>query len=357
MTAAAAIDQAKADAFVGKVLGDSSGAMATLLAAIGDRRGIFQELATGGPATSAELAARAGLDERYTREWLGGMLAAGYLDYDPLDGRFTLPAEHVPVLATERGPVSFSGLHECLLSQTRVLDHVNRAFREGGGVPQATYEEDTWDGLERVTSGWFENSLLDVWLPSVPDVVAKLERGCDVADVGCGRGRALIKLATAFPNSRFVGYDSFGPGVERATQYAREAGVSGRVRFEQRDAVQGLPGRFDLVTTFDVIHDSADPPGILRAIRQALPDDGVYLCVDINASDRPEENVGPIATLFYGFSILYCMTTSLAVGGMGLGTVGLPESTLRTMATQAGFGTVRRVPLDNPFNSLFALQP
>ncbi len=331
--------------------------MATLLAALGDRLGIFKHLAVDGPATSAELAARAGLDERYTREWLGGMLAAGYLEYDPASERFTLPAEHVPVLATERGAVSFSGLHECLLSQIRVLDQVSRAFREGGGVSQSAYGEDTWDGLERVTSGWFENSLLDVWLPSMPDVLARLEHGCDVADVGCGRGRALIKLATAFPKSRFVGFDNFAPAIERATTYARESGVSDRVRFEQRDVAQGLPGHFDVMTTFDVIHDSADPPGILRAIRQALTDDGVYLCVDINASDKREENVGPIATLFYGFSILYCMTSSLAAGGMGLGTVGLPESTLRTLASQAGFGSVRRVPLENPFNSLFEIRP
>jgi 2-polyprenyl-3-methyl-5-hydroxy-6-metoxy-1,4-benzoquinol methylase len=167
----------------------------------------------------------------------------------------------------------------------------------------------------------------------------------------------MIKLATAFPNSRFVGFDNFAPGIERATSYAREAGVSDRVRFEVRDVVGGLPAQFDVVTTFDVIHDSADPPGLLRAIRQALKADGVYLCVDINASDRREENVGPIATLFYGFSILYCMTTSLAAGGLGLGTVGLPESTLRRLASQAGFGSVRRVPLDNPFNSLFEVRP
>jgi 2-polyprenyl-3-methyl-5-hydroxy-6-metoxy-1,4-benzoquinol methylase len=351
------IDRAKAEAFVGKVLGDSGGAMATLLAGIGDRLGLFKNLAADGSATSEELAARAGLNERYVREWLGGMLAAGYLAYDPATERFTLPPEHVPVLATEGDPVFFGGLHQDLLAQTRVLDQVSRAFREGGGVPQSAYGEDNWDGLERVTSGWFENSLLDVWLPGVPEALARLERGCDVADVGCGRGRALIKLATAFPNSRFVGFDNFEPGVERATIYAHEAGVSDRVRFEQRDAARGLPARFDLVTTFDVIHDSADPPGILRAIRQALSDDGVYLCVDINASDKREENVGPIATLFYGFSILYCMTTSLAAGGMGLGTVGLPESVLRLLATQAGFGSVRRVPLDNPFNSLFEFRP
>jgi 2-polyprenyl-3-methyl-5-hydroxy-6-metoxy-1,4-benzoquinol methylase len=187
----------------------------------------------------------------------------------------------------------------------------------------------------------------------VPDVQATLVRGCRVADVGCGRGRALIKLAQAFPESRFVGYDVYGPNVDRATANARAAGVSDRVLFRQADVAQGLDGRYDLITTFDVIHDAVDPRGILRSIRRALEPGGAYLCLDINCSDRLEENAGPLGALFQGCSVLYCLTTSLAHGGEGLGTVGLPESKLRELAEQTGFSRVRRVPLENPFNNLY----
>src|SRR2546429_466003 len=150
----------------------------------------------------------------------------------------------------------------------------------------------------------------------MPDVQRKLRDGADVADVGCGRGRALIRLAQAYPASRYVGYDAFAPGVERATAQAREAGVAGRVRYEVRDAASDLPGRFDVITTFDVIHDAVDPVAVLRSIFHALKPDGIYVCLEANCSDKLEENTGPIGSMFHGFSILYCMTTSLAGGGL-----------------------------------------
>jgi 2-polyprenyl-3-methyl-5-hydroxy-6-metoxy-1,4-benzoquinol methylase len=204
---------------------------------------------------------------------------------------------------------------------------------------------------------WHENLLLQEWIPAVPDVQAKLEKGARVADVGCGQGRALIKLVERFPHSTYVGYDVLPANVERAWANARAAGVADRVRFDIVDAAQGLPERFNVVTTWDVIHDAVDPLGILRAIRAALEPDGVYLCLDINCSDRPEENTGTLAALLYGFSILYCMSSSLAQGGKGLGTLGLHEPKLRELCAEGGFGTVRRVPVENPVNSLFDIRP
>jgi len=141
-------------------------------------------------------------------------------------------------------------------------------------VPQSAYDHNMWDGLERFTAGWFENLLIPVWLPAMPQVQAKLERGALVADVGCGRGKALIKLAQAFPRSRYVGYDLFEPAIAQATAHAQEAGVTDQVRFEHRDASAGLPEQYDVITTFDVVHDAIDPRGLLRAIRQALRSDG-----------------------------------------------------------------------------------
>jgi SAM-dependent methyltransferase len=319
--------------------------------------GLFKDLAAHGPATSDALASRMGMNERYAREWLGGMASAGYLEYEPATRRFTLPPEHAPALAQEGGPVFFGGIYQELPAVTGVLDQLTIAFRAGGGVPQSAYNDQMWDGLERFSSIWFENLLTPQWLPAMPDVQAKLEHGAQVADVGCGRGRALIKLAQTFPNSRYMGYDVFGPTIERAMANARAAGVADRVRFAQRDVSKGLPEQYDVITTFDVVHDAVDPVGLLRTIRQGLRLDGVYVCLDINCSEKLEENSGPLGALFYGFSVLYCLTTSLAGGGMGLGTLGFHEPKVRELCAEAGFSHVRRVPLDNPFNNLYEIRP
>jgi SAM-dependent methyltransferase len=351
------VDPAAVEAFVGRVLADTTAAMVTTLSALGDRLGIYQDLATNGPGTSAELAERTGLNERYLREWCSGLAAHGYLTYDPASGQFALPPEHVPALAEENGPVFFGGVHEMLTGINGALDGVADAFRNGGGVPQSAYGSHWWDGMERFTAGWFENFLLQEWIPAMPAVNEALERGALAADVGCGRGRALVKLAQAFPASRFAGYDLFAPSLARGRELARAAGVADRVTFEQRDAAAGLPETYDLIFTFDVVHDAVDPIGILRAIRAALRPGGRYVCLDINASHRLEDNAGPLGAMFYSFSVLYCMTTSLAEGGAGLGTCGFTEKAVRRLCAEAGFGDVRRVPLDNPFNNLYEVTP
>jgi SAM-dependent methyltransferase len=357
MSQVATLDPARQEAFIGKVLHDTSATMTTFLAVIGDRLGLFKDLAGYGPATASELAERTDLHERYVREWLGGMAAAGYVTYDAATGQFTLPPEHAAALAQEGGPFFFGGVYQMLPALTGVLDRVTDAFQQGGGVPQSQYGEQLWDGLERFSGGWFENLLVPQWIPAMPDVAAHLERGADVADVGCGRGRALIKLAQAFPRSRYVGYDMFGPTIARARENARAAGVDGRVRFEERDVSRGLPAEFDVIATFDVVHDAVDPPGLLTAIRRALRPNGVYVCLDINCSDKLEENAGPLGAMFHGFSVLYCMTTSLANGGEGLGTVGFHEPKVRELCAAAGFSSVRPVPLENPFNKLYEVKP
>jgi SAM-dependent methyltransferase len=350
------LDQAKVDQFVGKVLGDTSATLVTLLVALGDRLGLFKALAASGPVTSSEFASRAGINERYGREWLGGMASSGYIAYDPVTERFSLPPEHAPALTHEGGPFFFGGVFEMLPAMMGVLDNVTEAFRQGGGVSQSAYDAHLWDGMERFTLNWFENLLTQEWIPAMPDVQAKLERGALVADIGCGRGRALIKMAQAFPNSRYVGYDVFEPSVERATANARAAGVADRVTFRQLDASAGVPEQCDVITTFDVVHDAVDPRGMLRSIRSALRQDGIYVCLDINCSEKLEDNTGPLGAMFHGFSVLYCMTTSLARGGVGLGTLGLHEPKVRELCAEAGFSLVRRVPLENPFNNLYEVR-
>lgn len=357
MSNGAPIDAARQEAFAGKLLEHLSGTMSTLLGVIGDRLGLFKVLAAEGPATPGELAQRAHLNERYVREWLGGMAAAGYLAHDNDTDRFALPAEHAGVLAQEGGPFFVGGMYQMLPAFTAVLDEVVDAFRRGGGVPQAHYPQAMWDGLERFTTTWFENLLLPQWLPAMPDVRSHLERGADVADVGCGRGRALIKLALAYPRSRYVGYDNFGPTVALAEANAREAGVADRVRFEERDVSLGLPRQFQVITTFDVVHDAVDPLGLLKSIHRALTPDGIYVCLDINCADTLEGNCNPLGAMFHGVSMMYCMTTSLANGGAGLGTLGFHEAKAQELCKRAGFSVVRRVPIENPFNNLYEARP
>jgi 2-polyprenyl-3-methyl-5-hydroxy-6-metoxy-1,4-benzoquinol methylase len=356
MATTIAVDEAKVEAFAEKLLIDMAGATTTLLSALGDRLGLFRTLAEQGPATSAELATRAGVSERYAREWLAGLTAAGYLELDGADGRYRLPAEHVPSLAEEGGPFFAGGVFEMVPAFARIFDPLVEAFASGRGVAQDVYDARVWEGMERFTASWFENLLLQAWIPAMPELEARLVEGALVADVGCGSGRALVKLAQAFPRSRFVGYDAFEGQLSRAIANAERAGVTDRVRLELLDAGRGLPEQYDVITTFDVIHDAVEPRRLLRAIRDGLRPDGTYVMLEIRSADQPEENVGPLAAMFYGVSVFYCMTTSLAHGGEGLGTVGLPEAKVRELCAEAGFAGVRPLPLDNPFNVVYEIK-
>ena len=177
------------------------------------------------------------------------------------------------------------------------------------------------------------------------------------ADIGCGAGQALIKLAQTYPRSIFVGYDSFQGAIEQARRAAEQTGLADRVRFELLDAADGLPQQYDLISTFDVVHDAIDPVGLLRAIRRALKPDGTYLILEMRCADDPSDNNGPFGTLLYGISVLYCMTTSLAHDGAGLGTCGCPPEKVHQLCTKAGFSEVRQLPLANPFNILYEITP
>ena len=350
------INEQKLEEFMGKVIGDLSGTLVTTMCVLGDRLGLFKDLASNGSATSEQLASRTGTKERYVREWLGSLSSAGYIEYDPASKSFTLPPEHAMALAQEGGPAFVSGAHQMVIGMLGPIDELTEVFRQGGGVPQTSYGNDMWTGMERFTGSWFENLLIQQWLPAVPHVQSKLESGASVADIGSGNGQALIKLAQTFPNSTYIGYDVYEPAVENATANAQAAGVGDRVSFKHIDVSQGIPDQHDLITTFDVIHDMVDPRGALKSIRGALKPDGSYLLLDINCADNLEGNAGPLGAMWYGFSVLYCMTTSLAHGGEGLGAMGLPPSKVRELCTEAGFGQVNQLPIENPFNILYEMR-
>jgi ubiquinone/menaquinone biosynthesis C-methylase UbiE len=350
-------DQAKLDTFTERVFRDLSGTYISAMCILGDRLGLFKALADLGPATSAEVAARANVQERYAREWLSAMTCAAYVEYDPANQRFRLPPEHAAVLAEEGGPHFIAGEYEQLPALLGVLDLLTTAFRQGGGVPQTAYHESLYTGLDRNSVVLYRHVLVQEWLPRMPEIQAALERGIDVADVGCGGGRALIALAQAFPHSRFTGYDLHAPTIALARQNAEAAGVVDRVRFVLLDAADGLPESYDLITTFIVVHDAANPRRLLRSIRAALKPEGTYLCVEVKASQKLEKNIGPMGAYCYSTSVLYCLTTSLAEGGEGLGTAGMPVSKVQELCTEAGFSSVRRLPIDLPFRQVFAITP
>ena len=350
------IDQAKLGAFMERVLGDAAGLMTSTQVTLGDRLGLFRAIA-GEPTTSGELAAAADINERYAREWLRGMHAAGYLELDRGTGRYALPPEHALVLAHEGGPAFLGGAFQLTFGYLHAFDRLSEAFRSGGGVPQSAYPSETWEGMGRFSRTFYDNLLVEQWLPMVHGLGERLERGARWADVGCGSGRAVIRLAEAFPASTFVGYDNFEGQVLLARQAADKAGVADRVRFELHDVAAGLPERFDVISSFDVVHDAVDPAGLLASIQRALAADGTYVMLELNSADDPDENVGPLATLLYGVSVLYCMTTSLAHGGAGLGACGLPAARVRALCEQAGFSSVARLDLEDPFNALYVITP
>ena len=352
-----AIDMEAVGVFLNKVLNDMSGAIVSTMCYLGDRLQLFRCLTENGPVTSREFAALADINERYAREWLSTLASAGYIEYDPATQRFTLPPAHALVLAQEGGPMFMGGGHQQLIGLLEPLDQLICAFRQGGGVPQQSYSETLRSGMERMSATWFEHLLVQQWIPIVPDIKAKLQSGAQVADVGCGSGQALIKLAQEFPRSKFVGYDNFEDAITHARVNAEVAGVADRVSFEHRDIRDGLPSQYDLITTFDSTHDFTEPHASFRAIHQALRPKGTYLLLEMNCSNRLEKNVGPVGTILYGTSVLYNLPVSLAGGGYGLGTMGLPEPTLQALCTDAGFKCIRRLPIENPFNALYEVKP
>lgn len=344
---------------VGALVTDYNAAMASALVYIGDRNGLFTALDGAGWVTPDELEAKTGQSARYLMEWLSAMACSSYVEYDPERGRFTLPPEQAFCLANADSPAFFAGLFEMLPTWYGNAGKVAEAFKTGTGVPQHEYGDEFWRGFERFTRAQFLNHLTQHWIPAVPGLQQKLERGARVADVGCGNGQALLILANAYPRSEFVGYDSYELAIHNARQRAAEAGLSDQARYELLDVASYLPGRYDLITIFDTVHDMVDPVGALTDMRKALAPDGVVIWTEFNVSGDLAENLtNPLnlAKFTYSASTLYCMTTSLAEGGAGIGTSMGPRKA-EELAQEAGFGSFRRLPIEDPFTAVYEVRP
>ncbi len=346
------IEQARVDEFMKKVVADTSGLAVTIMAALGDRLGLFKDLATNGPTLSSNFAKRTGINDHYAKEWLAGMASAGYLKYDPTSKLFTLPPEHRPVLSDEGGQWFVGGTHQMILGMLTIVESLEDSFRSGEGIQMEAYSSNTWDGMERDMIGIYKAKLLQEWIPAMPEVQKMLERGVRVADIGCGTSKILIMLAQAFPKSHYVGIDIFEPLIKRAKSNAKIANVSDMIKYRVLDATQGLPSQYDLITMFDVLHET-DPLKMLRAIRKGLRPDGRCVCLDVRCEEALEKNINPLAALRYGFSLLFCMSTALANGGAAQGTMGLPEEKVKQLCIDAGFSSVRLVPLEKSNHNLY----
>lgn len=345
--------------FEERMIGALNEAGMLLMMSIGHRTGLLASLHDAPPLTAEALARRTGLHERYVREWLGAMVAAGVVTMDPEQGTYVLPPEHAALL-TGHGDANLAVYAQFVPMMGQVEDDVIRCFREGGGVPYESYprfhEIMAEDSGQTVLSALFDHIL-----PLAPELPGRLESGIRVLDVGCGRGRALMMLAERYPRSRFLGYDLSPEAVQWAAQQAREKGLE-NLDFEVRDLSDfdrtAPPRAFDLITTFDAIHDQARPQSVLAGIRRALADDGIYLAQDIRASSAHHENVDhPLGAFLFSLSVMHCMTVSLAQGGEGLGTMWGRQKALEYMQS-AGFGRVDVHELEHDIqNDYFVCRP
>jgi SAM-dependent methyltransferase len=340
-------DTAKAEAFAGRMLTLlNDGALAVMIS-IGHRTGLFDSLASLPPVTSDELAAATGLNERYVREWLAALVTGRIVDYDPRERSYHLAAEHAAWLTRAASPNNMATTAQFIPLAGRLQEPILEVFRSGGGLPYEAYP-DFHDIMAEDSAQTVVAALIDTIVPMVPGLDAALRGGIDVLDVGCGRGKALLALAQAYPRSRFSGYELSLEMTAAVQAQARALGLS-NLRFAAQDAATfDEPARYELICAFDAIHDQADPARVLRNIKRALRPGGTFLMQDIRASSELHNNMEhPAAPLLYTISTVHCMSVSLAGGGTGLGTMWGEELALATLA-DAGFEMVevRQLPHD-----------
>jgi SAM-dependent methyltransferase len=331
--------------FAERMLRTTNEAALALMVSVGHRTGLFDVMAAMPAATSAEIASRASLDERYVREWLAVMTTGRIVEHDGAAGSYWLPTDHAACLTRAAGMNNLATGMQYIGLMALVEDQIVDCFRHGGGVPYSAFPR--FQAVMAEDSGSVQDAtLIDVTLPLVPGLIDRLRQGIDVADVGCGSGHAANLMAEAFPRSRFTGFDLSDTGIAAARLEADRKGLA-NARFEERDAAHlGETRQFDLVTTFDAVHDQARPDLTLAGIAQALRHGGIYLCVESTASSKLAENLDhPLGPFLYTMSCMHCMTVSLADGGMGLGTM-WGEQTARKMLGEAGFTSIEVARLD-----------
>jgi SAM-dependent methyltransferase len=348
------MDKDKVKTFADGVFADMAGAMTAGMGYVGVKTGLFRAMAGKGPMRLEDVVRESGLTARYVEEWLKGMTCAQYLDYDGSAQTYRLPDEHAFLLASDETDHFMGGLFGMVPVLMRVAPDVATAFVQGGGV---SFDEIGTDGvasLDMMNRGQYERRFTSYWLKTLPDVIARLEAGGRALDVGCGAGRVCIALGKDFPEATVVGLDPDQESIRQAQAAAAAAGLSGRVSFVAGSTGDfDAGGGFDLITVCDCIHDFAAPERTLEQIHRLLKPQGTLFVIEPKAGDRLEDNINPIGTMLYGFSIFHCMTQSLANGGPGLGTC-LGPARIEALLRAAGFGDFRELDIKSPTNLFYA---
>ncbi|MDT5248484.1 MAG: hypothetical protein QOJ28_1118 [Mycobacterium sp.] len=349
-----AVDEIKLNEFLGKAVGDLGAAMSAALMLVGDRLGLYRELAKGA-LTPAELAQRTGTNERYVREWLGYQGAGGYVQFDPDSDQWSMSEEQALCLTDPNGPVDMPGAYNIVEATFHALDQTLENFKSGNGMEWGEHHPCLFEGTERFFRAGYHTSLIGSWLPALDGVVDKLQSGAKVADVGCGHGASTILMALTYPDSQFVGYDYHAESISVAREKAAAAGAS-NAKFEVADAVGYEGTGFDLIAFFDCLHDMGDPVSVARHARQAMSDDGTAMIVEPFAGDRVQDNLNPVGRVMYGASTQICVPVSLARNGPALGAQA-GEGRLREIVVDEGGFTRFRRATETPFNLVLEARP
>jgi 2-polyprenyl-3-methyl-5-hydroxy-6-metoxy-1,4-benzoquinol methylase len=350
------MDQYKLNEFLGRFVSDLAATIAAGSTVVGHRLGLYRALAVE-PATPKELAARTDCDARYVTEWLRGQASGGYVMRSETDGEetYSLTEEQAFCLADPNGP-DLPAACRIVLGYLRAEPRITEAFRTGEGVGWHEHDDDVFVGCDAFYRPGYVADLVPTWIPALDGVVEKLTSGARIADVGCGLGSSSVLLGQAFPQSTVVGSDYHAESIELARKKAADAGVADRVTFEVSTAQTFAGTGYELVTTFDCLHDMGDPLGAARRIREALAPDGTWLLVEPNAADTVEGTLNPVGRLYYNGSLFLCLPNALSQqGGYALGAQA-GEAAVREIAAEAGFTRFRRA-AETPFNLVYEIRP
>lgn len=349
-------DEHKVEEFMGRMVGEFGAVASAPLIALGDRLGLYKAMAEQGWMSSEQLAQRAGLAERYVREWLAAQAASGFVDYDAQTGRYQLYNEMAMCFAVETSPTFLPGFCDCAEAMFRGLPKLESAFRTGLGVGWHQQHPSLFRGTERFFRPGYAAHLIDEWIPALDGVEAKLKApGAKIADIGCGHGVSTILMAHAYPDASIVGFDYHEPSIQRARECAREAGLGERIRFEVASAQQYPGTDYDFVAFFDCLHDMGDPTGAAAHVLNSLKADGSWMIVEPFANDRIEDNLNPVGRVYYSASTMICTGASLAQQGRRALGAQAGEARLREVVTAGGFTRFKRA-TQTPFNMVFQAQ-
>jgi ubiquinone/menaquinone biosynthesis C-methylase UbiE len=350
--------QQRIEQFAGQVVTDLAAAMAGVMTNLGHKLGLYRAMAESGPIHSDELARLTDTNERSVREWLNGQVAGGYVLFDTNTKQYLLPPEHALVLANPESPAFLPPAFDVAATLWHDEDQILAAFRSGKGMGWHEHNCRLFSATEAFFRNGYRAHLTQSWIPSLSGVQEKLANGGRVADLGCGHGASVILMAQAFPKSEFVGIDYHESSIAVARERAKQAGVADQIRFEVATprVLAKTDEKFDLVCFMDSLHDMGDPLEAVWASRQAMAPDGALMLVEPFAKNRPEENVGPVARMYYSASTGFCIQNALSQEGRYSLGAQAGATQLLAILKDAGFRSAK-VAMETPFNLIFEARP